>query len=293
MYIIRFALISVLLINLPINAFAGGPWTQQKGKGIHIAGLSEVIYQTMSSSTGSGIELPRRVTDISFQHYAEYGLTDRLTIIGNLNVKYVGSSQKTFGTNDFISTIPSGKLFGLGNSSLGFKGLVNEKAILISASFTTEFPSLGDRTAEGLRTGYEDWSFIPQVHFGNGYTSGIYFFVEGGFVFHTKLSDEWRLNGEFGYRFKKRSLIMALNISVKESLKNRTVIESVNYRHTGLYLNDEEFIAWSFKFVHELSDKMGINYAFAGGFRTELIARTPVISVGFYHKFGGNKDSGE
>ena len=279
----------MLVFGFSFRTMAGGPWTQKKGEGIQIVGLSEVIYQSMSSSTGGGLSLPRRVTDISLQYYAEYGIVNRLTVIGNLNVKYVGTSKKVFITNDFSSFLPSEKQFGLGNSSIGLKGLIIDKKVLFSASFTTEFPSVGDKTAEGIRTGYDDWSFIPQLHFGSGFSNGIYFFVEGGFVFHLNLSDEWRLNSEIGYQLKKRPLLLALNLSAKQSLKNRTVIESDNYKQTGLYLNDEEFIAWSFKFVQELGDQMGFNYAFAGGFTTELIARTPVISVGFYHKFDGSK----
>jgi len=44
-------------------------------------------------------------------------------------------------------------------------------------------------------------------------------------------------------------------------------------------------MAWSFKLTHELNDNWGWNTAFAGGIRTELIARTPVISAGFYYKW--------
>jgi hypothetical protein len=44
-------------------------------------------------------------------------------------------------------------------------------------------------------------------------------------------------------------------------------------------------MAWSFKFSHDLSENWGWNTALAGGFRTEFIARTPVISAGFYYKW--------
>ena len=72
----------------------------------------------------------------------------------------------------------------------------------------------------------------------------------------------------------------------KESLKNRTVVESANYTHTGLYLNNQEYIVWNFKFFYEWKENMGFLASFGGGLTTELIARTPSISGGFYYRFG-------
>ena len=109
---------------------AGGPWTQKQGDGLVLVGLSPVIYNSMSSNGLGRINLYRRVTDITAQTYVEYGLKDNLTFIGNLSLKYVSSSSKTFTTDDFIAPLPSGKLFGLGNSTVPIKyNLVNKKVL--------------------------------------------------------------------------------------------------------------------------------------------------------------------
>ena len=121
---------------------------------------------------------------------------------------------------------------------------------------------------------------------GQGFQNGIYYFVEACFAAQLNISHVYRIKGELGYDFKK-PLIMAFAVSVVESLKDKTVNESANFQQTGLYLNNQEFISWELKFIGEINDHLGMTAGFAGGFRTELIARTPVISAGVYFKWNG------
>ena len=78
---------------------------------------------------------------------------------------------------------------------------------------------------------------------------------------------------------------MAIFVAVKESLKNKNIQDGANYYQTGLFLPDQEFISWSIKFIYRVKDHIGITTALSGGARTEKIARTPVISAGFYIKW--------
>lgn len=277
-------LLSVSIMLFALNTFAGGPWVKEKNNGILINSISTVIYKTMSSSTGSGINLPRRVSDISQQNYLEFGITNSLTMIANLELKYVGTSSKVFTTSDFNTVLPNDKLFGIGNSSIGFKYGITKSKFLFSISYTTEFPNAGSNNVSGLRTGAPTWGFVPGVHLGQGFSKGVYYYVEGYFVARNKWSHEWRVNAEVGYTFK-RPLTMALFLSSKQSLGNKATNDDPNYIHTGLFLNNQEFIAWNFKFMHDINDKMGIMTSLAGGFTTRLIARTPVISGGFYFQW--------
>ena len=276
-------LLALLLVTAS-NLVAGGPWTQAKGEGIFIANISPVVYKTYSSSTSGGLDMWRRIAEVHTQGYIEFGITDRLLLLGNVQLNYVGSSNKTFDSGDFMTVLPPDKIFGMGNSSVGLKYRLTNKNFLIALSFHIEFPGSSEKTAAGLRTGYDAWTFLPGVHMGQGFSNGIYYFIEGSFAGHTNISDEYRLKGEFGYHFKK-PLIMAVAVNVKESLKNKTSSDSPNYRQTGLYLNNQEYITWEFKFVHEVTETIGWTSALAGGFRTELIARTPVISFGMYFKW--------
>jgi hypothetical protein len=274
----------ITLIFFNSILFAGGPWTQKQGEGIVLVGVSPVIYSSMSSNGAGRINLNRRVSDITTQTYVEYGIKDKLTFIGNLSLKYVGTSKKTFDSGDFLATLPSGKLFGLGNITASLKYNFVNKKVLFSGSAGIETANLGSQPATGLRTGLEAWTFVPMLHFGQGFGNGIYYFVEAGYGARNKFSDDWRVTGEFGYQMRK-PLTLAVNISLKQSVKNRSPFDEANFRQTGLYLNNQEYMAWSFKFTHELNENWGWNTALAGGFRTEFIARTPVISAGFYYKW--------
>ena len=273
----------IWLISLVSAAHAGGPWTQSKGEGIAIGNISPVVYRTYSSVAGEQIDMWRRVTEISMQGYFEIGLHDRVTLEGNLILRYAGTSQKLFDDGDFNSILAPGRIFGMGNSSIGVKYRFTKGNFLFSGSFGLEFPGSSEKIIFGLRTGYDAWSFVPGIHFGQGFSNGIYYFVEGFFAAHTQISDEYRIRAEIGYDFRK-PLVAAVHVHVKESLKNRT-FGSSNYAQTGLYLNDQEFIAWEFKFIYSITEDLGITTALAGGFRTELIARTPVISFGVFYKW--------
>jgi len=221
------------------SLYAGGPWTQQKKHFFIHSSISPVIYSITSTSSSNNLALPRRVSDISWQQYVEYGITNKLTVIGNLNLKYLGTSKKLRDQFDFSNPIPSGKLIGIGNSLLGLKYQLTDKKALFSLSANIESSALGLKAANGLRAGYQDWSFITGIHIGKSFKNRIYFFVEGFYVAHTKLSDEWRANAEIGYTFKK-PFMMAFNVVVKESFQNRTINNEENFIQTGLFLNNQE-----------------------------------------------------
>jgi len=209
-------------------------------------------------------------------------------------LKYVGtSSGDPFDTDDFpmSGANPPGKAFGMGNSSIGLKYRFTDYArnLLFSSSFSIEVPGSADKSQEGLRSGYDGWTILPGIHIGNGYANGIYFFVEGQFGARfsesDRLSHEYRINGEIGYDFQK-PLIMAIGINVRQSLNNR-ISESHQsaYKQTGLYLNNQEYIAWSVKFIYNFTENFGLTTALSGGATTKLIARTPVVSFGLFYNW--------
>jgi hypothetical protein len=276
-------------------SFAGGPWTPTKNEGIIIGNISPVIYKNYSSSTGETIDLRRRVTQVVTQGYFEMGMSNKLMLMGNLVLNYAGTSSTTFESDYFLglsqpsTLLPPGRVFGMGNSSIGMKYRFNDNKILFAMSFQIEFPATTEKFMEGLRTGYNSWTFLPGIHLGQGYARGVYFFVEGYFGAHVadnqkQISHEYRINAEVGYEFNV-PLTMAFAVHVKESLKNITRTDNLNFQQTGLYLNNQEYITWEFKFMYDINENFGFNTALAGGFRTELIARTPVISAGMYFKW--------
>lgn len=280
-------LLICLLFSLGFGAYAGGPWTQQKRHLLLISGVSPVIYSLTSRTESGRLMLPRRVIDISWQQYMEYGITNKLTLVANINLKYVGSSQMLRKESSFNENLAYGRLGGLGNSLIGLKYGITKKKLLFSFSGNVETYALGVQKYLGLRTGYEDWGFIPGIHLGKSFKNNTYFFMEAYYVARTKLSDEWRANAEFGYTFKK-PFIMAFNVSLKESLRNREVEDESNFEQTGLYLNNQEYLAWYVKFMYKKSEQFGVVASLSGGIRTERIALTPVISLGIQYKWHPN-----
>jgi hypothetical protein len=223
--------------------------------------------------------LPRRVTDVNSQLYIEHGLIKHLAIFANLNFKVVRTSSQSYETDDFSFTLPNGGLAGLGNSTIGLKYNLLNKSLLVSLSHAVEFQSLGDNIDRGLRTGYNTYAFVSGVHLGQSFAKNFYYALEAFYAPRNRLSDEWRLNAELGYSFKK-PLILAFKVNVRESFRNKIVEESTNYLSTGLYLNNQEYVAWNVSIIQDKHPKVTLIYALSGGFTTSLIARTPVFTFG-------------
>jgi hypothetical protein len=100
-------------------SFAGGPWPAGKKHGYAQLALTLNRYDRLimpSSSNLYGKRLLRSVTDNTLQAYGEYGMTDKLTFVSSVPLKFLATSKAALPNADAFSTLlPSGSLVGLGN----------------------------------------------------------------------------------------------------------------------------------------------------------------------------------
>jgi hypothetical protein len=90
---------------------------------------------------------------------------------------------------------------------------------------------------------------------------------------------------EAGYQVS-RSISVAGVINILQSLQNGTRQDPLSNLRTGLYVNDQEFIAWGLKvFGPIIPDKFGYSAALFGAVGGNFVAKSPSLNLGLYYIF--------
>jgi hypothetical protein len=271
------------------TAYAGGPWTPGQKKGLFISNFTPNIYSRISTFNGD-TALNRLTYDMTWGFYGEYGIAEDFAIIGYVPLKIVGTTNNVK-AGDFDRTLDKGGIFSIGNTEWAFKYTFFKKGPHMAASMRIHTPIFNFDTATGLRTGYEAMAIGPFFHIGEGFLGGkMYAQLEGGYLYRTDdYSDEWYLSLEIGGNIKQK-VWLALLIQSRQSLLNGGFVNPENNYQTGLYLNNEEYIAYSLKASYTINPKWGINLGIGGAVpgATVYIAATPAVTLGVAYNFDFN-----
>lgn len=267
---------------LPFSVFSQSPWTKKKGEGyVQLSFTTIANYDQLYGNPDYPTQ--REITDNTLQLYAEYGLSDKTTLIGNIPLKLIKTGDLTTGFV-FANPIPSDSKTALGNVQLGIKHNFINKKWLLSGQLTVEANTSSYEEASGLRTGYDAWSFTPLVLAGRGFDKW-YIQAFTGFDIRTNdYSSNYKLGGEIGYKTLDWLWIAGF-LDGAMSLKNGNLAQSTQNIATGLYVNDQSYAAFGLKLIGEFNDKFGANIGLGGAFAGRNVAKKPAISFGLYHKF--------
>lgn len=277
------SLLVLLLIGMQLKA--GGPWLPEPGSGLMVLNYTPLVYNRFATDTG-GLDLNRNVYDMTIGFYGELAFNKRVALTGYVPLKLVGT--KVAQPGDFATTLPGGRMASVGNTEWHLKYAILRKGFRMSASVAFETKINNLNTTNGLRTGYAAWGVGPFIQAGTGTKNGrMYFQWEVGYLHRTdSYSDELRGSFEFGGRIGEKWW-GALLIQTRQTMNNGDYVNlPVNF-HTGLYLNGEEYLAYSAKFSYEINQDWAFLISLGGGAQTRFIARSPSISIGAWYKFGG------
>ncbi|MDT7831376.1 hypothetical protein RQM59_03235 [Flavobacteriaceae bacterium S356] len=273
----------VLILILTVsNAYSQSPWVQKKGKA-----YTQLSFTSISGYTGlygdPDYPTERKISDNTLQFFAEYGLTDKTSILLNIPFKMVKAGDLTNAAN-LTPITQSGSESSLGNIEVGIKHVFSQKKWIFSGQFNIEANSGNSYANSGLRTGYDAWSFTPMFlagrSFGNTYVQGFL----GTNIRTNNYSSNFKIGGEVGTKaFKNIWLIGFVDIS--SSFKNGDVLIPATNQQTGLYVNDQEYGAMGIKAIAELNKNFGVNVGFGGAFSGNNVPKRAAISFGLYHKF--------
>ena len=284
----RFKILLVLfLINIiSIHKSIGQAWIQKRGSSYSQVTYSSVAGDTKYNNNGDPLNLVRKVSDFTLQLYHEQGISDKLTIVGNVLIKFVSTGEEIVSTGFSGNTLASGNLTGLGNVSISaIYGLQQTGKWVYSVQLRTDLNTATEDQNVGLRTGVDAWGVAPSFHLGHSgrgfWTSfdvGTNFRSNGfstqwlsSFQLGTKIGDSYHIIGQFG---------------ALQSLEDGDAPDG-NTIETGLYTNNLEYAAYSLKLGYETNDKITIWGALGGGISGHDVTRAPAYSIAISYKVNG------
>jgi hypothetical protein len=282
----RHALMIVLMLILftPAWIFAGGPWTQPAGSVYSQVSFTGILsYDRLYSEDGSGITLNRNVSDITLLGYIEYGLTDKLTLIGHVPYKMVKTDEDINADGEFLNTLESGSLSGFGNPSLAAKISLIRGTVLVSGQIGFDARMVTRKRHTGLRTGYSAWSLTPAVIAGGG-TKRFYVFAEGGVRLRSNdYSHDFMADIESGYLLFGR-LWLAGAVDILQTISDGTRAAD-DSEQTGLYTDGQEYFAYGFKVILPISREWGINASTFSAGSGQFVPKSAPFTLGIYYKW--------
>lgn len=254
-----------LLFYTTVSVQAQSPWLHNKNKGYVQVQSVLPVYQYSSTLNGfflgdeQGVN--RKTFNSDYSIYLEYGILDNLNLISVLPFKYVRTGALTDIEDQlpFENVLEEGSLSGLGNYRFALKYGLGGKKAKFAISIDSRWNTISQDLAKGLSTGFDANAFGVVLHAGRG-SSKHYGFASIGFYTYTNnYSDALELKVEHGWQLGQQWNV-ALALDGRLSLYNGTFFNE-NLDQTGIYPNDQEWLAISAKASYDLKNGFGFNMA--------------------------------
>ncbi|WP_299833943.1 transporter [uncultured Tenacibaculum sp.] len=269
-----------LLFCLTVNTYAQSPWTQKKGEAY--LQLNFTTIPSYSDIFGNpDFQTEREISDNTLQLYAEYGISDKTTLIANLPLKFVSTGDLVNASP--VSVTAEGSETSLGNIQLGVRHNFYNKKWLISGQLMVVANTGSFDAATGLRTGYDAWTFTPVISAGRGFDKWYIQAFTGVDIRTNEYSSAFKLGGEAGYKVGSW-LWLAGFLDGVASFQNGEVQQPITNLLTSLYVNDQSYAAFGFKIIGEINKNFGANVGLGGALSGRRVAKSPALSFGLYYK---------
>ena len=275
-----FLILTLLILSSATHVQAG--WPQPKGQAFFKFNLFSL--RASSYYNGLGEVIPITTTGLyTASLYAEYGATDRLTLITYLPLSrsVLNSIEDANGNllqeGDEITTI--------GDTDIGLRyQLWKRNNFVLSTSLLLGLPlgnPSGGRT-QLLQTGDGEFNQLISLETGYSlYPLPAYVKASVGYNNRTQgFSNEFRYNLEGGLTVKKRIHAIARLYSVAPLGSSNNEIEITN----GVFSNRVQFMAFSPELSYEFKEKLGVSLSYGTAFSAKRILAAPSYSIGFYLK---------
>ncbi|MEW6682884.1 MAG: hypothetical protein AB1451_08170 [Nitrospirota bacterium] len=186
-------------VGLPSVATAGA-WTQAKGSVYNRLAVNYAVITEQFDDSGNRVAFPNngQFTEWNITYYGERGLTDRLTVVGSLPVKFLQDQAETaFGTQTLRNT-------AFGDLDLGVRYRLLAEPAVLSIFLLGKFPYLYDeKTLPATGNGQVDTELrflVGKSLYPYGYGG-----IELGYRYRAEEpSDEYRYLVEYGLSLTPR-----------------------------------------------------------------------------------------
>lgn len=279
----RLSVLFTLFLLFDCNTLQAGGWTREKGKGYAQLGGNYIGYTSLFLNGSGTLELPYTLTDFTLQGYAEYGVTNKLTVIGWLPYKIM---QNPLRTDTTIATLPqsSSTLNAVGNIGLAARyNLARSGIFVVAAQVKADLPTAKYQSESGLRSGYDGLGVAPSLQAG---ASGNRWYASaelGANLRTNSYSTQIFGSLEGGYKVAK-PLYLGAVVELLNSLENGDYADG-NSVNTGFYLNNQEFVSFGLKASANIVKGFGVNVWAFGAFSGSLVAKAPSIGGALYYQW--------
>jgi hypothetical protein len=252
------------------SAVGQSPWLQPKGNTYLQTGYYLIPeYNTLFARSGTPYELDTKITNQTFQFYGEYGLSNNNAVVLTLPFKSLSSTNN------------NATLMGLGNIEAGIKQKIIHSNMPVTAHVNISMPTGTYDKSSGLRSGYKAWDIAPMISTGKGWNN---IYLQGFAGAHLRTNSYSTLTQagiETGYK-PVTGVWGIVYINWLHSLRDGDRNEIHTSPYTGLYVNDQEYLAWGMKWMAKLTDGYGIIAGFSGSFSGHRVAHSPLLHIGIY-----------
>lgn len=264
--------------------FAGGGWPQKKSKGY--IKLSEwwVIADQFYNDKGD-IQAMEKIGLFNTNMYAEYGITDKFTIMLNSAIFSHTFNEITitdFEGNGILSKVSDNSI---GDMDLSFKyGIYEGNGYSSAITLTAGIPlgKTNDSIYKLLQTGDGEFNQILQLDLGKSLGKG-YANVYTAYNNRTEgFSDEFRFGFEFGRSFFTNKLGLTLRTFGIFSMRNGSNTEVDQF--VSVFSNNTEYISIQPEINYNFSDRWGLSASVGGAVYGKNIMARPSYSFGVFSK---------
>ncbi len=280
-----FALLLVLISS--VSVFGGGGWPQKKGEAY--IKLSEWFIIASEHYTSQGQIDPNQTAGLyNTTLYAEYGVTDRFTVVVNFPFFSRGVLNNIISSTNGATIVEGDAINGVGDIDFTLKyGIFQSEKIAISASFVAGLAigqSAGGRDAN-IQLGDGEYNQMLRLDFGipfNVSNASLYANLYGAYNNRTNgFSDEIRFGGEIGAGLVKDKLWLVAKADAVQSTFNGDRAEAT----ASIFANNAEFFMFTAEVSYEFTENFGISFAFGTPLSGRIVYAAPSYSFGFYSKF--------
>lgn len=274
-------LITISTVLFTLLSYSQSPWTKKKNEAFvnvsftTISNYNEIFGNPDYKTAGT-------LTDQTYQLYGEYGLTDKTTIVAAIPYKNIVNSNLVNPCLMAPCAEFSNTETNLGNISIGVKQQVYAKDWVIAAQLLTEINSSAS-SGNGLRTGFDAWTFTPQILAGKGFGQNFVQLQMGLDIRTNNYSENFKIGGEFGRKILKNIWLIAF-VDVVKSFENGDVQLPAQNIDRALFVNNQEYGAYGLKGIYEVQ-KYGITAGFGNAFFGNNVPKQTAVTFGVYRNF--------
>lgn len=272
-----------LLFIFTNQTFAGGGWVFEKNRGYFKVSQNMIRSGYFFDKEGEVVDIPT-VSLYTSSLYFEYGLADRINIIGYVPF-FVRSTLNEVKFNQSGNTIPGDAINSFGDTDLQIKyGIIKNKGVVASASLLFGLPLGSSEVSKDriLQTGDGEFNQMIRLDVSHSlYPKPLYISGYIGFNNRTQgFSDEIRWGGEIGWTPGK--FIVIMKVDSRNSLYNGLSEES---SANGIFANNIEYFSYTPEVNYKLNDQFGFSAAAGLALSGKRILAAPNFSLGGFFTF--------